>query len=169
MFHIQKHGYVSERVDSPAECNHAYRGFGGFGSFVAHFSSGYAFKCLLLCVDGKYAEYHRYVAVGIKGGDALRYALADIVEVGSVATHYTSDGDDCVKQARFYQLRGGKRQFDGSGDIEHDHVVGSESVGDERIVCAAGERAGDVAVPLGAHYGYAGILDARKGCGGCCG
>ncbi len=46
-------GYVSERVDCPAERYHAYRGFGGFGPFVAHFSSGYAVECLLLRVNGK--------------------------------------------------------------------------------------------------------------------
>lgn len=46
------------------EVVHAYGGFSGFGSLVAHQATA-AVKRVLLCVDSEYSEYDGGVAVGV--------------------------------------------------------------------------------------------------------
>ena len=65
-------------------------GFGGFAPFVAVETSD-AFGCLLFVFDSEKPENHGRVAVGIKSGDPLGHTLADIVEVGRVATDYAAE------------------------------------------------------------------------------
>lgn len=68
-------------------------GYSGFAAFVAEAASG-AVEGLLEVVDGEHAEDYGGVAKGVEHGYSLGGVLADVVEVGGVATYHTSDDDD---------------------------------------------------------------------------
>ncbi len=62
---------------------------GCFGAFISVHSSGSGF-CLLHVFGGKQAEDKRHVVPHVKLRDALRYALADVVEVWGFSPNHTA-------------------------------------------------------------------------------
>ena len=118
-----------------------------------------AVEGLLFVFNGEEAEYDWGVAVGVEGCDALCHALANVVEVGSVATDYAAEYDDCVKRFGFDELRCGEGEFNGSGLVEsHDIVVGNAGFA-EGLDGAVAQRGGYVAVPAGGGNGNAGAAE----------
>ena len=138
---------------------------GALAALVAKIAAG-AVDGLLLVVDGEDTEDDGDVAVGVEGRHALRDTLADIVKVGRVAAYHAAKDDDGIEQTRLYQLRGGKGEFDGPGDMEDADVLVEVEAGLAKDAQGVGGHGlGDVAVPLGgdnchAHIGYYGQLES---------
>lgn len=129
-----------------------------------------AVEGLLLVVDGEEAEDDGDAAGGVEGCDALGDALAHVVEVGCVAAHHGTEDDNGVGAEAVNHPGCGEGELNRAGDGDGYDVGGEDAVGYEGLAGSPGELGGDVAVPFGGDYGYAGAgFDGGDGrCGDGC-
>lgn len=134
------------------EGDHFQGTFGTFGAFVAMRATG-AVEGFLKVVDGEDAEHHGDVAVAVEGGDALRHALAHVVEMRRAAAYHAAEYDDGIEKLGLDKLRGGECKFNGAGDGENGAILIPYPMllqcGHGRL----GEPTGNIVVPLCGDYG----------------
>ena len=82
-----------------------------------------AVEGFLKVVDGEDAEHHRNVAVAVECGDALRHALAHVVEMRRAATNHAAEYDYGIEKFGLDKLRGGECKFNGAGDGENRAIL----------------------------------------------
>ena len=111
----------------------------------------------------------------IQLGDALGDALADVVEVGRIASYHAAEDDDAVHVSELGQLGGGIDEFKTAGHALDGDVLRRNPILFQFLDGACQEFVGDGLVPLcyddaEAHFagiGYGQGLVGGVGIGGC--
>ena len=140
----------------PSEIYHFYRSEGKFLSFIAY-AAACAGLCLFHRVDGEQAVDDGDLALGVEGGESLGGALADVVEVGSVAANHATDGDDGIHIAALGHEGGAIDEFETAGHAAHGDARGAHAVSGERIDGAFEQAVGDLIVPFAHNDAHAHI------------
>ncbi len=105
------------------ECDHLERCDGGFGAFVAVYTSA-AGTTLLNVVVGQHTEDGGCVVRKIELGNSVRHAVTDKIKMAGFALDHASNNDDGIRFVRFVHFLGAKGQFNGPGHIDNEDVVG---------------------------------------------
>ena len=121
-----------------------------FVSLVAQASAGTVFG-LLHVVGGNQTVNHRDVGCGIQVGDALGSTGAHIVEVRSVATNHTADGNHGIHLSAWNHLCGTEGQFKTARYMLDEDILFLGTVSLEGLYGSRQQGTGDVVVPFGHH------------------
>ena len=140
----------------PSVIYHFYRSEGKFLSFIAY-AAACAGLCLFHGVDGEQAVDDGDLALCVEGGESLGGALADVVEVGSVAANHATDGDDGIHIAALGHEGGAIDEFETARHAAHGDARGADAVSRERIDGTFEQAVGDLVVPFADNDAYAHI------------
>jgi hypothetical protein len=121
---------------------------GCFISLVSIDASG-AVESLLHIVGCEQAENYRDFSGEVQFGDTLTHALANIVEVGRVASYHASERDNGVNVAFIDQQGSSEGEFETSGDMNDGYLVGGGTFTDKRLESAVEQGFRNLRVPFG--------------------
>ena len=100
------------------------------------------------CFRGKDSENDWYKAVNVQLGDSLRYPLADIVEVGGVASDYTAYSDHCIYFMLFGKVCACIGKFESAGNMLYDDIVSRYTMLQKGIDSPFHQWLCDIAIPF---------------------